>query len=125
MSQTWRQRLAQRRLDLGLEGKEYDYLKTYMEDYCKKSDEEAKKLCDNDLLKTVDQVINSMADPEFDRFTSGVIADVSKKLGRDDIANLVLKKQKSKDDKEKIEKTAGDSLTRSDDTPKQEEPIPA
>jgi len=32
-----------------------------------------------------------------------------------------LKKQKSKDDKEK---TAGDSLTRHD-TPKQEEPIPA
>jgi len=123
MSQTWRQRLAQRRLDLGLEGKEYDYLKTYMEDYCKKSDEEAKKLCDNDLLKTVDQVINSMADPEFDRFTSGVIADVSKKLGRDDIANIVLKKQQSKDK----DSTAGDSLTRSDDTPKQEQqqPIPA
>ena len=124
MSQTWRQRLAQRRLDLGLEGKEYDYLKTYMEDYCKKSDEEAKKLCDNDLLKTVDQVINSMADPEFDRFTSGVIADVSKKLGRDDIANIVLKKQQSKDK----DKTSGDSFTRSDDTPKQEQqeqPIPA
>ncbi len=124
MSQTWRQRLAQRRLDLGLEGKEYDYLKSYMEDYCKKSDEEAKKLCDNDLLKTVDQVINSMADPEFDRFTSGVIADVSKKLGRDDIANIVLKKQKSKESKDK-DSTAGDSLSRSDDTPKQEEPIPA
>ncbi len=118
MSQTWRQRLAERRLDLGLEGKEYDYLKTYMEDYCKKSDEEAKKLCDNDMLKTVDQVINSMADPEFDRFSSGVIADVSKKLGRDDIANIVLKKQKSKE-------TAGDSFTRSDNTPKQEESIPA
>jgi len=122
MSVTWRQRLAQRRLDLGLEGKEYDYLKTYIEHYCQKSDEEAKKLCDKDILKTVDQVINSMADPEFDRFSSGVIAEVSKKLGRDDIANLVLKKQKSKDDKEK---TAGDSLTRSDETPKQEIPIPA
>jgi len=121
MSQTWRQRLSQRRLDLGLEGKEYDYLKTYIEDYCKKSDEEAKKLCDNDMLKTVDQVINSMADPEFDRFTSGVIADVSKKLGRDDIANIVLKKQQSKDN----DKKAGDSLTRSDDTPRQQEPIPA
>lgn len=96
MSITWRQRLAQRRLDLGLEGKEYDYLKTYMEQYCQKSDEEAKKLCDSDMLKTVDQVINSMADPEFDRFTSGVIADVSRKLGRDDIAQTVEAKQKSK-----------------------------
>ncbi len=96
MSITWRQRLAQRRLDLGLEGKEYDYLKEYMEQYCQKSDEEAKKLCDSDMLKTVDQVINSMADPEFDRFTSGVIADVSRKLGRDDIAQIVELKQKSK-----------------------------
>ncbi len=96
MSITWRQRLAQRRLDLGLEGKEYDYLKEYMEQYCQKSDEEAKKLCDSDMLKTVDQVINSMADPEFDRFTSGVIADVSRKLGRDDIAQIVELKQKAK-----------------------------
>jgi len=101
MSITWRERLAQRRLDLGLDGKDYDYLKTYMEHYCKKSDEEAKKLCDNDMLKTVDLVINSMADPEFDRFTSGVIADVSKKLDRGDIANRVIAKQISKDSESK------------------------
>lgn len=96
MSQTWRQRLATRRLELGLEGKDYDYLKEYIEHYCQKSDEEAKKLTNDEMLKTVDQVINSMADPEFDRFTSGVIADVSRKLGRDDIAQRIELKQKSK-----------------------------
>jgi len=97
MSATWRMRLAQRRIDLGLEGKEYDYIKTYIESYCKESDTRAEKLCDSDMHRTVDQVMNSMADPEFDRFTSGVVADVSKKLGRDDIAKLVLLKQKKKD----------------------------
>ena len=51
------------------------------------------------MLKTVDQVINSLSDPEFDKFTSGVIADVSRKLGRDDIAMIVENKQLAKDDK--------------------------
>jgi hypothetical protein len=119
MSVTWRQRLAQRRLDLGLEGKEYDYLKKYMEHYCQKSDEEAKKLCDKDMLKTVDQVINSLADPEFDRFSSSVIADVSKKLGRDDIALVVENKQLSKD-------KGGIPFTeKRDEPPTQEQEIPA
>lgn len=99
MSASWRTRLAQRRIDLGLEGKEYDYIKTYIESYCKESDKRAEKLCDSDMLRTVDQVMNSMADPEFDRFTSGVVADVSTKLGRDDIALLVQRKQKEKDKK--------------------------
>lgn len=125
MSVTWQQRLAQRRLDLGLEGKEYDYLKKYMEHYCQKSDEEAKKLCDTDMLKTVDQVINSMADPEFDRFSSGVIADVSRKLGRDDIAEVVEIKQKEKDKKSKEGGTSA-TVESNDETPRQEEePIPA
>lgn len=119
MSVTWRQRLAQRRLDLGLEGKEYDYLKKYMEHYCQKSDEQAKKLCDKDMLKTVDQVINSMADPEFDRFSSGVIADVSKKLGRDDIALIVENKQLSKDSK------GIPFVERTDEPSTKAEPIPA
>lgn len=120
MSVTWRERLAQRRLDLGLQGKDYDYLKTYMEHYCKKSDEEAKKLCDSDMLKTVDQVINSMADPEFDRFTSGVIADVSRKLDRGDISNRVIAKQSSKDRESKP--TSHDSH---ESTKRKEIPIPA
>ena len=97
MSATWRERLAQRRLDLGLAGEEYDYIKTYIESYCKESDERGQKLCNSDMHRTVDQVMSSMADPEFDRFTSGVIADVSRKLGRDDIRNSVLRKQSEKD----------------------------
>ncbi len=121
MSQTWRQRLAERRLNLGLEGKEYDYLKTYMEQYCQKSDEEAKKLCDNDMLKTVDQVINSMADPDFDKFTSGVIADVSRKLGRDDIAQHVESKQKSKQKGELLRNLS----TSIEEPTTSEKPIPA
>ena len=115
MSATWRERLAQRRLDLGLAGEEYDYIKTYIESYCKESDERGKKLCNSDMHRTVDQVMSSMADPEFDRFTSGVVADVSKKLGRDDIAKIVLLKQKEKDNPS----PATESET------KENEPIPA
>ncbi len=121
MSVTWRERLSQRRLDLGLEGKDYDYLKTYMEHYCKASDEKAKKLCDNDMLKTVDQVINSMADPEFDRFSSGLIAEVSRKLDRGDIANRVITKQNSKHKDSK----SGSGCCQDSDEPKKETPIPA
>jgi len=127
MSATWRERLAQRRLDLGLEGKEYDYIKTYIESYCKESDVRGEKLCDSDLHRTVDQVMNSMADPEFDRFTSGVVADVSRKLGRDDIAQLVERKQKDKDKKKK-EATATSEAPETESETKskqQEEPIPA
>lgn len=132
MSATWRQRLAQRRIDLGLEGKEYDYIKTYIESYCKESDSRAEKLCDSDLHKTVDQVMNSMADPEFDRFTSGVVADVSTKLGRDDIALLVQRKQKQKDKKAKTTETPETESTETDKVEaekeperRDEEPIPA
>ena len=138
MSATWRNRLAQRRLDLGLEGKEYDYIKTYIESYCKESDTRAEKLCDSDMHRTVDQVMNSMADPEFDRFTSGVVADVSTKLGRDDIALLVQRKQKEKDKKAKTEKEDPLEPENASETPNaitdeeqsqsenpKEEPIPA
>jgi len=128
MSATWRQRLAQRRLDLGLEGKEYDYIKTYIESYCKESDVRAEKLCDSDMHKTVDQVLNSMADPEFDRFTSGVVADVSTKLGRDDIALLVQRKQREKDKKAKTEKESTETEPEPEEVKesrKEEEPIPA
>ncbi len=109
-------------MDLGLEGKEYDYIKTYIESYCKESDERGKKLCSSDMHRTVDQVMSSMADPEFDRFTSGVIADVSRKLGRDDIANSVLRKQKDKDSK-KSSPTSDRPETESES--KTVEPIPA
>lgn len=137
MSASWRTRLAERRLALGLEGKEYDYIKTYIESYCKESDVRAEKLCDSDMMRTVDQVMNSMADPEFDKFTSGVVADVSKKLGRSDIAKLVLLKQKEKDDKKKKAnptpetesceaETCGCESEPSKETSKhEEEPIPA
>jgi len=126
MSATWRQRLAQRRIDLGLEGKEYDYIKTYIESYCKESDSRAEKLCDSDLHKTVDQVMNSMADPEFDRFTSGVVADVSTKLGRDDIALLVQRKQKEKDKKATEKDSESEKEVEAETTTKrEEEPIPA
>jgi len=130
MSASWRTRLAERRITLGLEGKEYDYIKTYIESYCKESDKRAEKLCDSDMLRTVDQVMNSMADPEFDKFTSGVVADVSTKLGRDDIALLVQRKQKEKDKKasEKSETPETESTTETESTEKtkhEEEPIPA
>jgi len=138
MSATWRNRLAQRRIDLGLEGKEYDYIKTYIESYCKESDVRAEKLCDSDMHRTVDQVMNSMADPEFDKFTSGVVADVSTKLGRDDIALLVQRKQKEKDKKAKTEKEDPLEPENASETPNaitdeeqsqsenpKEEPIPA
>ena len=87
-----------------------------------KSDERGKKLCSSDMHRTVDQVMSSMADPEFDRFTSGVIADVSRKLGRDDIANSVLRKQKDKDSK-KSSPTSDRPETESES--KTVEPIPA
>jgi len=122
MSASWRTRLAQRRIDLGLEGKEYDYIKTYIESYCKESDKRAEKLCDSDMMRTVDQVMNSMADPEFDRFTSGVVADVSTKLGRDDIALLVQRHQREKDKKASEKESDKDVESESKH---QEEPIPA
>ncbi len=135
MSATWRMRLAQRRIDLGLAGEEYDYIKTYIESYCKESDVRGEKLCDSDMHRTVDQVMNSMADPEFDRFTSGVVADVSKKLGRDDIANSVLRKQKEKDKKKKATSETPETesceaetcgcATSETSSKQEEEPIPA
>lgn len=128
MSATWRQRLAQRRLDLGLDDEKYDYIKTYIESYCKESDERGQKLCNSDMHKTVDQVMNSFADPEFDKFSSGVIGDISRKLGRDDIAQAVERKQKEKDDKKKkAESQTETPETESETEAKQKEvePIPA
>jgi len=66
MSETWRQRLSRRRLELGIEGSEYDYIQKYIEFYCSEADRRCKKI---DMNKTVDEVINSMKDEKFDRFT--------------------------------------------------------
>jgi len=67
MSETWRERLSRRRLEIGIEGPEYDYIQKYIEFYC----------------KTVDEVINSMKDEKFDRFTKAVIDSIHKKRGFD------------------------------------------
>ena len=78
------------------------------------------------MNRTVDQVMNSMADPEFDKFTSGVLADVSTKLGRDDIALLVQRKQREKDRKAETTPTPETESTESAHEEKHEEkPIPA
>jgi len=80
MSETWRQRLSRRRLELGIEGPEYDYIQKYIEFYCSEADRRCKKI---DMNKTVDEVINSMKDEKFDRFTKGVIDTIHKKRGYD------------------------------------------
>ena len=80
MSESWRQRLARRRLEIGIEGKEYDYIQRYIESYCSEADRRCKKIYMN---KTVDQVIDSMKDRKFDEFTKGVIGDIHKKRGYD------------------------------------------
>ncbi len=80
MSETWRQRLSRRRLEIGIEGPEYDYILKYIEFYCAEADRGCKKI---DMNKTVDEVINSMKDEKFDRFTKGVIDSIHKKRGYD------------------------------------------
>jgi hypothetical protein len=80
MSTTWRDRLSQRRLEIGIEGPEYDYIQRYIEFYCSEADSKCKKI---DMNKTVDEVIDSMKDEKFDKFTKGVINLVHKKRGYD------------------------------------------
>ena len=80
MSETWRQRLSRRRLEIGIEGPEYDYIQKYIEFYCSEADRRCKEI---DMNKTVDEVINSMKDEKFDRFTKGVIDSTHKKRGYD------------------------------------------
>jgi len=80
VSETWRERLSRRRLEIGLDGPEYDYIQSYIEFYCSEADRRCKKI---DMNKTVDQVIDSMKDEEFDRFTKSVIDSVHKKQGYD------------------------------------------
>ena len=80
MSETWRQRLSRRRLEIGIEGTEYDYIQKYIEFYYSEADRRCKKI---DMNKTVDEVINSMKDEKFDKFTKGVIGHIHKKRGYD------------------------------------------
>ncbi len=80
MSETWRERLSRRRLEIGIDGPEYDYIQSYIEFYCSEADSRCKKI---DMKKTVDQVIDSMKDEDFDRFTKSVIDSIHKKQGFD------------------------------------------
>ena len=80
MSETWRERLSRRRQEIGIDGPEYDYIKGYIEFYCSEADRKCKEI---DMNKTVDEVIDSMKDEEFDRFTKAVIDTVHKSQGYD------------------------------------------
>jgi len=80
MSETWRERLSRRRQEIGIDGPEYDYIKSYIKFYCSEADRRCKEI---DMNKTVDQVIDSMKDEEFDRFTKSVIDSVHKRQGYD------------------------------------------
>ena len=80
MSETWRERLSRRRLEIGLDGPEYDYIQSYIEFYCSEADRRCKEI---DMNKTVDEVIESMKNEDFDRFTKSVIDSVHKKQGYD------------------------------------------
>jgi len=80
MSETWRERLSIRRLEIGIDGPEYDYIQSYIEFYCSEADRKCKEI---DMKKTVDEVINSMKNEDFDRFTRTVINSVHKKQGYD------------------------------------------
>ena len=66
MSETWRERLSRRRREIGIEGKEYDYVQRYIEFYCSEADRRCREI---DMIKTVDEVIDSMKDKKFDEFT--------------------------------------------------------
>jgi hypothetical protein len=80
MSESWRQRLSRRRSEIGIEGPEYDYIQNYIEFYCSEADRRCKEI---DMHKTVDEVIDSMKDEKFDKFTRSVIDSVHKKQGYD------------------------------------------
>jgi len=80
MSETWRERLRRRRQEIGIDGPEYDYIQSYIEFYCSEADRRCKEI---DMNKTVDEVINSMKDEDFDRFTRAVIDSIHKKQGYD------------------------------------------
>ena len=80
MSETWRERLSRRRLEIGIDGPEYDYIQSYIGYYCSEADRKCKEI---DMKKTVDEVINSMKNEDFDRFTRAVIDSVHKKQGYD------------------------------------------
>ena len=80
MSQTWRERLSIRRREIGIDGPEYDYIQNYIEFYCSEADRRCKEI---DMKKTVDEVIDSMKNEDFDRFTRSVIDSVHKKQGYD------------------------------------------
>ena len=80
MSATWRERLSQRRLEIGIEGPEYDYIQGYIAFYCFEADRRCKKI---DMNKTVDQVIDSMKNKDFDKFTRSVVDSVHKTQGYD------------------------------------------
>jgi len=73
VSETWRERLSRRRQEIGIDGSEYDYIKSYIEFYCSEADRRCKEI---DMNKTVDQDIDSMKNEEFDRFTKSVIDSV-------------------------------------------------
>ncbi|MCH8834167.1 MAG: hypothetical protein IIA81_07815 [Thaumarchaeota archaeon] len=83
MSETWRERLSRRRLEIGIDGPEYDYIQSYIGYYCSEADRKCKEI---DMKKTVDEVINSMKNEDFDRFTRAVIDSVHKKQGYDEQA---------------------------------------
>ncbi len=80
MSQTWRERLSIRRREIGIDGPEYDYIQNYIEFYCSEADRRCKEI---DMKKTVDEVIDSMKNEDFDRFTRSVIDSVHRKQGYD------------------------------------------
>ena len=68
MSETWRQRLSRRRLEIGIEGAEYDYIQKYIEFYCSEADRRCKEI---DMSKTVDEVIDSMKDKNLTNLPKG------------------------------------------------------
>ena len=80
MSETWRGRLSRRRREIGIDGPEYDYIQNYIEFYCSEADRRCKEI---DMKKTVAELIDSMKNEDFDRFTRSVIDSVHKKQGYD------------------------------------------
>ena len=80
MSETWRERLSRRRVEIGIEGPEYNYIQSYIEFYCSEADCRCKEI---DMSKTVDEVIDSMKNKDYDKFTRSVINSVHKKQGYD------------------------------------------
>ena len=80
MSESWRQKLSRRRAEIGIQGEEYNYIQRYIKSYCSEADRLCKKI---DMKKTVDEVIDSMKDEKFDKFTKGVIGSIHKKRGYD------------------------------------------